>query len=80
MIVVSYKFDSVIDLNFNLVDLKSATLFDITGKLIFTKEKLGAEELYSFPTVGLSESIYIVKLVTADNQEISKKVSIFRVN
>jgi hypothetical protein len=66
--------------NPNLVDLKSATLFDITGKLIFTKEKLGAEELYSFPTVGLSESIYIVKLVTADNQEISKKVSIFRVN
>ena len=66
--------------NPNLVDLKSATLFDITGKLIFTKEKLGAEEIYSFPTIGLSDSIYIVKLITADNQEISKKVSIYRVN
>lgn len=66
--------------NPNLVNLKSATLFDITGKLIFTKEKLGAEEIYSFPTIGLSDSIYIVKLITADNQEISKKVSIYRVN
>jgi len=66
--------------NPNLVDLKSATLFDITGKLIFTKEKLGAQEVYSFPTIGLSDSIYIVKLITADNQEISKKVSIYRVN
>lgn len=66
--------------NPNLVNLKSATLFDITGKLIFTKEKLGSEEIYSFPTIGLSDSIYIVKLITADNQEISKKVSIYRVN
>ncbi|MCB0442537.1 MAG: secretion protein [Flavobacterium sp.] len=64
--------------NPNLVDLKSATLFDITGKLIFTKEKLGAEAVYSFPTIGLSESIYIVKLVTADNQEINKKISVFK--
>ena len=66
--------------NPNLVELKSATLFDITGKLIFTKEKLGAEEIYSFPTIGLSESIYIVKLITTDNREISKKVSIYNVN
>lgn len=66
--------------NPNLVDIKSATLFDITGKLIFTKDKLGAQEIYSFPTVGLSESIYIIKLITADNQEISKKVSIYKVN
>lgn len=66
--------------NPNLVDIKSATLFDITGKLIFTKEKLGAEEIYSFSTVGLSDSIYIIKLITTDNQEISKKVSIFKVN
>lgn len=66
--------------NPNLVDLKSATLFDITGKLVFTKNNLGNQETYSFSTIGLSESIYIVKLVTSDNQEINKKVSIFKVH
>lgn len=65
--------------NPNLIDLKSAYLFDITGKLIFKKEKLGTNQIYSFSTNGLSESIYIVKLITADNQEISKKVSIYKV-
>lgn len=65
--------------NPNLMDLKSATLFDITGKLIFTKEKLGAKENYSFSTSGLSESIYIVKLLTNDNQQITKKIAIFRI-
>jgi hypothetical protein len=65
--------------NPNLIDLKSAYLFDITGKLIFKKEKLEANQIYSFSTNGLSESIYIVKLITADNQEISKKVSIYKV-
>ncbi len=66
--------------NPNLINLKSATLFDITGKRIFTKEKLGAQEIYSFPTAGLSDSIYIVKLITSDNQEISKKISVYSVN
>lgn len=65
--------------NPTLMDLKSASLFDISGKLIFTKEKLGAEQTYSFPTNGLSESIYIVKLVTTDNQQISRKIAIFRI-
>lgn len=64
--------------NPNLINLKSATLFDITGKLIFTNKDLGTNDSYSFSTSNLSDSIYIVKLVTADNQEIGKKVSIFR--
>lgn len=66
--------------NPNLINLKSVTLFDITGKRIFTKEKLGAQGIYTFPTAGLSDSIYIVKLITSDNREISKKISVFSVN
>lgn len=64
--------------NPKLVDLKSVMLFDMGGKLIFNKSKLGANDTYSFSTTGLSDAIYIVKLITSDNQEISKKVSIYR--
>ena len=65
--------------NPNLINLKSAYLFDITGKLIIKNEKLGANNIYSFSTSGLSESIYIVKLITEDNHEIAKKISVFKV-
>lgn len=64
--------------NPNLINLKSASLFDITGKLIFTNKDLGTNDSYSFSTSNLSDSIYIIKLVTNENQEIGKKVSIFR--
>jgi hypothetical protein len=64
--------------NPNLLNVKSVSLFDITGKLIFNKEKLAAEPSYEFSTSGLSDSVYIVKINTAENQEISKKVLIFK--
>ena len=64
--------------NPNLLNVKSVSLFDITGKLIFNKEQLAAEPSYEFSTSGLSDSVYIVKINTAENQEISKKVLIFK--
>ncbi|HQX04588.1 MAG TPA: T9SS sorting signal type C domain-containing protein, partial [Flavobacterium sp.] len=64
--------------NPNLLNVKSVSLFDITGKLIFNKEKLAAEPSYEFSTSGLSDSVYIVKINTAENKEISKKVLIFK--
>lgn len=59
------------------MDVKSVTLFDIAGKQIFTKNKLGAKNTFEFSTSGLSESIYVVKIVTADSKQFAKKVSIF---
>ncbi len=64
--------------NPNLLNVKSVSLFDITGKLIFNKEKLTAQQSYEFSTSGLSDSVYIVKINTVENQEISKKVLIFK--
>lgn len=64
--------------NPNLLNVKSVSLFDITGKLIFNKEQLAAEPSYEFSTSGLSDSVYIVKINTAENKEISKKVLIFK--
>lgn len=64
--------------NPDLIDLSSCSLYDITGKLVMYKSKLGAESVYRFSTVGLSEGIYIVKLLTDKGQSFSRKVSIFR--
>lgn len=62
--------------NPNLIDLASYTLFDITGKLVLTKNGLGSNASYEFSTAQLSQGVYVVKLITKANQEITKKVSI----
>jgi hypothetical protein len=49
-----------------LLDLSTCGLYDVAGKLIFDKEKLGTSTNYEFSTVGLRDGIYIVKLVTKD--------------
>ena len=58
------------------LDLSAIVLYDVVGKVIFEKTKLGNNTSYSFPTANLSDGIYIVKMVTTDNQEISKKIII----
>lgn len=64
--------------NPNAQDIKEVGLYDLTGKRIFRKIKLGSNENYQFSTAGLSESIYIVKVITADKNELNKKISVFQ--
>jgi hypothetical protein len=56
------------------IELASCGLYDVTGKLIFSKKELGANTSYEFSTANLSEGVYIVKLITKDNTEIGKKI------
>ncbi|MEO4004488.1 T9SS type A sorting domain-containing protein [Flavobacterium sp. CAU 1735] len=58
------------------LDLKTVVLYDVVGKVIFEKTKLGNNTTYSFPTANLSDGIYIVRMLTSDNQEISRKIII----
>lgn len=58
------------------IELTSCGLYDVGGKLIFNKKDLGANASYEFSTSGLSDGIYIVKLITKDNSEIGKKIII----
>jgi type IX secretion system substrate protein len=60
--------------NPQMIDLKSCTMYDVAGKLIFTKNNLGVNAEYTFPTSNLSDGIYIVRVNTQDNNEIGKKV------
>ena len=59
-------------------EVKTLSLYDVTGKLIVSKLNLGRQNQYEVSTSGLSDGIYIVKLTTTDNLSIDKKVSIYK--
>lgn len=60
--------------NPQMIDLKSCTVYDVAGKLIFTKNNLGANTEYVFPTSNLSDGVYIVRVNASSNQEMGKKI------
>lgn len=57
-------------------ELVSCNLYDIVGKLIFSKDNLGSDAAYNFSTTGLSDGIYIVKLNTNEETSVSQKIII----
>jgi hypothetical protein len=57
-------------------ELKTVSLYDMGGKLIFSKNKLGSKSNYQFSTAGISDAVYIVKITTTDNQEVGKKITV----
>lgn len=64
--------------NPNDLDLKSVVLYDITGKLIFSKANLGTEKSYEFSTASLSEGVYVVKIESKDGQSLGQKIIVER--
>jgi hypothetical protein len=61
-------------LNPNLVEIKTVLLFDITGKLVLNKSKLGSKKSYEFTTASLPEAVYLVKIQAVDGQVTSQKI------
>jgi hypothetical protein len=60
--------------NPTMMEIKSVTLFDITGKLLFNKTKLDVKDRYEFSTASLSEAVYLVKIQSSDGQSYSQKI------
>jgi hypothetical protein len=60
--------------NPTLMEIKSVTLYDITGKLLFNKTKLDVKDSYEFSTASLSDAVYLVKVQSIDGQSFSKKI------
>ncbi|ESU19528.1 hypothetical protein FCR2A7T_16830 [Flavobacterium cauense R2A-7] len=60
--------------NSQMIDLKSCSVYDLAGKLVFTKNSLGSNAEYTFPTSNLSDGVYIVRVSSNTNLEMSKKV------
>lgn len=60
--------------NPNALDLKSVKLYDIGGKQIFSKQRLGVQSNYQFSTSGLSGAVYLVEVLGNDNQKTVQKI------
>lgn len=55
-------------------EIANCSIYDVTGKLVITKKNLGKNTQIELPTNALSDGVYIVKLNTADNISVEKKV------
>jgi hypothetical protein len=60
--------------NPNLLDLKSFTLFDISGKKIFSHLNLGTNSSYAFSTAALSDGVYLAKIQCSDGKNKVQKI------
>jgi Secretion system C-terminal sorting domain len=60
--------------NPNLLEIKSVKLYDLTGKQIFDKQRLGVQNSYQFSTSGLASSVYLVEVSTTDNRKMVQKI------
>ncbi len=56
--------------------LETLSLFDMSGKLILSKDQLGIQSIYSISTSRISTGIYIVQFTTDEGLTKSQKVSI----
>lgn len=63
--------------NPNLMDIKSISLYDIAGKLIFNTLNVETKDKYQFSTSSISDAVYVVKVITKNNQDFGKKVSVY---
>ncbi len=63
-------------LNPKSIDLKEVSLYDIAGKLILSKNKLGNDKSYQISTSSISDAIYVVKVITANGEIQGKKILI----
>ena len=64
-------------LNPERFDIKEASVFDMTGKVVHNESNIGEQTRYSFPTATLSDGVYIVMLTTQENLVLDYKVTIF---
>jgi hypothetical protein len=58
-------------------NIKSASIFDMSGKLVYSETNVGKSTSFSFPTANLSDGVYLVKLITDEDKQIDYKASVF---
>ncbi len=58
------------------LDIKKLSLYDVAGKLILNKENLGSQVDHNFNTSTFSAGVYIVNIITKENNTFTKKITI----
>ena len=64
-------------INDELLVLESATLYDINGRILWTRNDLGGDSRYAYPTGLLADGIYILRLQTKDGAVKTEKIRVF---
>ncbi len=59
--------------NPNGYTIKSAAVYDMTGKLVINEQNLGDDTKFTFYTGNLAEGVYLVKLLTSEDITIDYK-------
>ena len=57
-------------------EIKSASIFDMSGKLVLNQQDLGNSTSFTFSTATFSDGVYIVKLVTEDDITIDYRMTV----
>jgi len=57
-------------------NIKSAAVYDMTGKLVATKHNVGTVSNFNIPTANLADGVYLIKLITIENINIDYKMII----
>ncbi len=61
-------------LNNEQLDLDTASLFDVSGKLIWTKTNLGTQSSYTYGTGILADGVYVLQIQAKDGAVTTQKV------
>ena len=67
-------------LNPDMFDIKTASVYDMRGRLVINQQNIGKDTHYEFSTQGLSSGVYVVMLTTQNNQILDYKVTIHNKN
>lgn len=62
------------------IDIKTASVYDMSGKQVIHERNLGKQNTYTFSTADLSSGVYLVKLVTQDDLVVDYKVTVHNKN
>ncbi|MDR6764742.1 hypothetical protein J2Y38_004984, partial [Flavobacterium sp. 2755] len=71
-LLVSVK-DKVIKVTSSKENIKEVTVFDITGKLLYNKKKVGTTEL-SISNLQVAEQVLLVKVTLENKAEVTRKI------
>lgn len=78
------KFDLIQNNNIQMLTLNNPSqmevteigLYDILGKTVFSKKNIGNNTTYEYPTSGMAEGVYVVRIKTSEGYSLSKKIII----
>ncbi|WP_179019014.1 LamG-like jellyroll fold domain-containing protein [Winogradskyella forsetii] len=73
-VLYSHHLEKIVVINPNQVDLKSMTLFNMLGQSVYSIDKLEHRNYSEYNIHNLSAGTYIVRLQTATDAAISKKI------